>query len=65
MINVMHKFFSMCLFIFITLYRLEVDFFQPAHISATNIKWLLPEAVMIQFVSPDDGHCVLKTCREL
>ena len=28
-------------------------------------EWLLPEAVLIQFVSPDDEHCVLETCREL
>jgi hypothetical protein len=34
-------------------------------ISATNIEWLLPEAVLTQFVSPDDEHCVLETCREL
>ena len=40
-------------------------FFQPAHISATNIEWLLPEAVLIQFVSPDDEHDVLEACREL
>ena len=40
-------------------------FFQPAHISATNIELLLPEAVLIQFVSPDDEHDVLETCREL
>ena len=40
-------------------------FFQPAHISATNIERLLPEAALIQFVSPDDEHCVLETCREL
>ena len=40
-------------------------FFQPAHISASNIEWLLPEAVLIQFVSPDDEHDVLETCREL
>ena len=39
--------------------RLEED------ISATKIEWLLPEAVLIQFVSPDDEHCVLETCREL
>ena len=26
---------------------------------------LLPEAVLIQLVSPDDEHDVLKTCREL
>ena len=40
---------------------LEEDFFQPAHISATNIEWLLPEAVLKQFVSPDDEHDVLET----
>jgi len=40
-------------------------FFQPAHISATNIEWLLPEAVLKQFLSPDDEHDVLETCREL
>ena len=40
-------------------------FFQPAHISATNIERLLPEVVLIQFVSPDDEHDVLETCREL
>jgi hypothetical protein len=44
--------------------RLEDVFFQPAHISATNIEWLLPDAVLIQFVSPDDRD-VLETCREL
>ena len=43
----------------------EEVFFQPAHISATNIEWLLPESVLIQFVSPDDEHCVLETCRKL
>ena len=45
--------------------RLEEVFFQPAHISATNIEWLLPEAVLIQFVCPDDERDVLETCREL
>jgi len=40
-------------------------FFQPAHIWATNIEWLLPEVVLMQFVSPDDEHDVLETCREL
>jgi len=44
---------------------LEEGFFQPAHISATNIEWLLPEAVLKQFVSTDDEQCVLETCREL
>ena len=32
---------------------------------ATNIEWLLPDAVLMQFVSPDDEHDVLETCREL
>ena len=36
-----------------------------AQISAINIEWLLPEAVLIQFVSPDDEHDVIETCREL
>ena len=27
--------------------------------------WLLPKAVLIQFVSPDDEHDVLETCRDL
>ena len=38
---------------------------QPAHILATNIEWLLPEAVLKQFVSPDDEHDVLETYRDL
>ena len=98
MTNVMHKLFSMYLFLFITLYMFRAHsahnqerqivsiqplvtvilcwwsrcvqvgrrvFFQPAHISANNIEWLLPEAVLKQFVSPDDEHCVLETCRML
>jgi hypothetical protein len=38
---------------------------QPAHNTATNTEWQLPEVVLIQFVSPDDEHDVLETCREL
>ena len=38
---------------------------QPAHDTATNTEWQLPEAVLIQFVSPDDEHDMLETCREL
>ena len=59
MTKVTHKFFSMYLFLFTIL------FFQPAHISVTNIEWLLPEVVLIQFVSSDDEHDMLETCREL
>ena len=43
----------------------QIVFFQPAHISATNIEWLLPEAVLVQFVSPDGEHDVLETGIEL
>ena len=38
---------------------------QPAHDTATNTEWQLPEAVLIQSVSPDDEHDMLETCREL
>jgi len=31
----------------------------------TDTEWQLPEAVLTQFVSPDDEHDVLETCREL
>ena len=33
--------------------------------TATNTECQLPEAVLIQFVSPDDEHDVLETYREL
>jgi NADH:ubiquinone oxidoreductase subunit 2 (subunit N) len=85
MTNVMHKIFSMYLFLLITLYMFQahrahhqerqIVSTQPlcsmlvaemcAHISATNIERLLPEAVLIQFVSPCDEHDVLETYREL
>jgi hypothetical protein len=45
-------------------YRLGV-YFQPAHDTATDAEWQLPEVVLLQFVSPDDEHDVLETCREL
>ena len=38
---------------------------QPAQDTATNTEWQLPEAVLIQFDSPDDEHDMLETCREL
>jgi hypothetical protein len=34
-------------------------------VTATNTEWQLPEFVLTQFVSPDDEHDVLETCREL
>jgi hypothetical protein len=44
--------------------RSEVNF-RPAHDTATDTEWQLPEAVLTQFVCPDDEHDVLETCREL
>jgi hypothetical protein len=41
------------------------DHFRPAHDTATNTELQLPEVVLTQFVSPDDEHDVLETCREL
>ena len=41
--------------------RSEVNF-RPAYDTAINTEWQLPEAVLTQFVSPDDEH---ETCREL
>jgi hypothetical protein len=39
--------------------------FQPAHDTSTNTEWQLPEVVLTQFLSLDDEHDVLITCREL
>ena len=44
--------------------RSEVNL-RPAHDTATDAEWQLPEVVLTQFVSPDDEHNVLETCREL
>ena len=44
---------------------LKLVYSQPANDTATNTEWQLPEVVLIQFVSPDDEHDVLETCREL
>ena len=43
--------------------RVEVG--RPAHDTATDTEWQLSEVVLTQFVSPDDEHDVLETCREL
>jgi hypothetical protein len=86
MTNVTHKFLSMYLFLFLTLYtfkgrqivsiqplvavggrvvcRLGVHS-QPAHDTATDTEWQLPDIVLTQFLSPDDEHDVLETCRQL
>jgi len=45
-------------------YRSEVNF-RPTHDTATDTEWQLPESVLTQFVTPDDEHDVLKTCKGL
>ena len=55
-----------CIYLFIVLYMFRAcHAHQPAQDTATNMAWQLPEAVLIQFVSPDDEHDMLETCREL
>jgi hypothetical protein len=39
--------------------------FRPTHDTATDTEGELPEVVLTQFVSPDDEHDVLETCRGL
>jgi hypothetical protein len=38
---------------------------RPAHHTATDTECQLPEFVLTQFVSPDDDHDEIETCREL
>ena len=54
------------IYLFINVCNLHcIIYSRPAHDTATNTEWQLPEAVLIQFVSPDDEHDMLETCREL
>jgi hypothetical protein len=39
--------------------------FRPSHYTATDTEWQLPKVVWTNFVSPDDEHDALETCREL
>ena len=76
MTNVMHKFLSMYLFLFITLYMFRAHRAHHQERQTVSIQPLVtvslcwwPSCVQIgsslQFVSPDDEHDVLETCREL
>ena len=47
------------------MFRIPRDPSSCAHDTATNTESQLPEAVLIQFISPDDEHDMLETCREL
>ena len=60
----MHKFSSMYLFLFITVYMFRAHSAHHQERQIVSIQ-LLPEAVLIQFVSPDDEHDVLETCIQL
>jgi len=55
----------MYLFIYSSLHIHSLYSSQPAHDTAINKEWQLLEAVLIQFVSPDDEQDMLETCREL
>jgi hypothetical protein len=47
-------------------YRVQVGSdLRPAHDTATDTEWQLPEVVLTQFFSPDYEYDVLETCREL
>jgi hypothetical protein len=39
--------------------------FRPAQDTVSDTEWQLPEFVLTKFVSPDEEHDVLETCREL
>jgi hypothetical protein len=67
--------FYVFIFLFITLYTFraysahhqerQIVSIQPAHDTATDTEWQLPDVVLTQFVSPNDEHDMLETCREL
>ena len=64
------QFFSMYLFIFLTLYMFQAHRANHQERQTVSIQPLvavteLPEVVLTQFVSPDDEHDVLETCRQL
>ena len=61
MTNVTYNSFLRVYFIFNSQHVSE----RPAHDTATDTEWQLPEFVLTQFVSRDDEHDVLETCREL
>jgi hypothetical protein len=43
--------------------RVQIGSEFTSHDTAPYTEWQLPEAVLTQFVSPDDEHDVLETCR--
>jgi hypothetical protein len=59
------QFFTTYLFLFLTLYVSRAGRNRPAHDTATDTEWQSPEVVLTQFLSLDDEHDVLETCREL
>ena len=71
MTSVTHKCLSVYLFLFLTLYMFRAhrahhqEFTPNLHTTWPPTQSELPEVVLTQFVSPDDEHSVLETCREL
>ena len=65
MANVMHKLFSMYLFLCITLYMFRAHHAHHQERQIVSIRPLVAVIVLTQFVSPDDEHDVLVTCRDL
>ena len=50
---------------FLVIVQLDAQILVSWHDTVTNTEWQLPEAVLIQSVSPDEEHDMLETCREL
>jgi len=65
------QFFSMCLFLFLTLYMFRAHRAHHQERQIVSIKPLVAVTLcrwpcrVTQFVSPDDEHDVLETCRDL
>ena len=66
MTNVTHKFLSMYLFLFLTLYMFRAHRVHHQERQIVSIQPLVAAILCLaQFVSPDDEHDALETCREL
>ena len=65
MTNAMHKFFCMYLFLFITLHVSSTSCSSSGETNCNSRASGNRHCILIQFVSPDDEHDVLETCREL
>jgi len=70
MTNVTHKFLSMCLFLFLTLYMFRAHCAHHQGRQTVSIQPLVTHSVLVAMScagwewTPDDEHDVLETCRE-